>query len=281
MAEFSVLPIENSLGGSIHAVYDLLLRYRLHIVGETSVSVNHCLLALPGTKVEELTRVMSHPQALAQVDGYLRKLKVGLGLCVFLARGSGGGVRRLFLWASSCIHDWSQQRANQQTPTDRPQPTNRPKPNPNRPPRQVVKEAVDDTAGAAQMVAQQQLKGVAAVASRRAAELYGLEILDEGIQDYKDNVTRFIKLSRYGVWGVGAGWGCDAGARQPPPSTRPLSSTNQTTINHPPTPQGPPGQPRRRQRAPLQDLDRLLPQAGPRPALQGLIRFRPARHRHD
>lgn len=62
---------------------------------------------------------------------------------------------------------------------------------------QVVKEAVDDTAGAAQMVSQQQLVGVAAVASRRAAELYGLEILDEGIQDFKDNVTRFIKLSRW------------------------------------------------------------------------------------
>lgn len=80
MAEWAVLPIENSLGGSIHAVYDLLLRYRLHIVGETSVSVNHCLLALPGTKVEDVTRVLSHPQALAQVDGYLRKLKVRVWL---------------------------------------------------------------------------------------------------------------------------------------------------------------------------------------------------------
>lgn len=62
MADWAVLPIENSLGGSIHTVYDLLLRYRLHIVGETSVAVNHCLLALPGTKVTDLTRVLSHPQ---------------------------------------------------------------------------------------------------------------------------------------------------------------------------------------------------------------------------
>lgn len=67
--DWAVLPIENSLGGSIHAVYDLLLRYRLHIVGETSVAVNHCLLALPGTKKEELTRVLSHPQVTAMVVG--------------------------------------------------------------------------------------------------------------------------------------------------------------------------------------------------------------------
>ncbi|KAL6759379.1 hypothetical protein V8C86DRAFT_3018190 [Haematococcus lacustris] len=135
MAERAVLPIENSLGGSIHAVYDLLLRYRLHIVGETSLAINHCLVALPGTRLADVRRVMSHPQALAQCDGYLRKLG-------------------------------------------------------------VVKEAVDDTAGAAQMVARQELQGVGAVCSRRAAELYGLDVLEEGVQDVKDNITRFIVLSR-------------------------------------------------------------------------------------
>ena len=62
MVDRAVLPIENSLGGSIHAVYDLLLRYRLHIVGETSVAVNHCLMALPGSTMDSIKRVLSHPQ---------------------------------------------------------------------------------------------------------------------------------------------------------------------------------------------------------------------------
>ncbi len=63
IADRAVQPIENSLGGSIHAVYDLLLRYRVHIIAETSLGINHCLCALPGTKIEDITTVMSHPQA--------------------------------------------------------------------------------------------------------------------------------------------------------------------------------------------------------------------------
>eukprot|EP01026_Neomeris_dumetosa_P073716 TRINITY_DN7617_c0_g2_i3.p1 TRINITY_DN7617_c0_g2~~TRINITY_DN7617_c0_g2_i3.p1 ORF type:complete len:313 (+),score=19.68 TRINITY_DN7617_c0_g2_i3:254-1192(+) len=86
-------------------------------------------------KKDDIKRIMSHPQALAQCDGYLRKME-------------------------------------------------------------VVKEAVSDTAGAAKMVSEGQLSGVGAIASRTAAELYGLDILEEGIQDMKDNITRFIVLSR-------------------------------------------------------------------------------------
>lgn len=58
----AVLPIENSVAGSIHRNYDLLLRHRLHIVGEVQLLVNHCLLGLPGVEKEELKCVLSHPQ---------------------------------------------------------------------------------------------------------------------------------------------------------------------------------------------------------------------------
>uniref|UniRef100_A0A6N2L1A4 arogenate dehydratase n=1 Tax=Salix viminalis TaxID=40686 RepID=A0A6N2L1A4_SALVM len=76
LVDKAVLPIENSVGGSIHRNYDLLLRHRLHIVGEVQMIVNHCLLGLPGVPKEELKRVLSHPQALEQCDMTLSKLGV-------------------------------------------------------------------------------------------------------------------------------------------------------------------------------------------------------------
>lgn len=137
IADRAVLPVENSLGGSIHRNYDLLLRHRLHIVGEVQLPVHHCLLALPGVRKEYLTRVISHPQALAQCELTLTKL--GLN---------------------------------------------------------VAREAVDDTAGAAEYIAANNLRDTAAIASARAAELYGLHVLEEGIQDDSSNVTRFVMLAR-------------------------------------------------------------------------------------
>ncbi|KAF3788354.1 Arogenate dehydratase/prephenate dehydratase 1 [Nymphaea thermarum] len=76
LVDKAVLPIENSVGGSIHRNYDLLLRHRLHIVGEVQMAVNHCLLVLPGVAKEELKRVLSHPQALSQCELALGKLGV-------------------------------------------------------------------------------------------------------------------------------------------------------------------------------------------------------------
>ncbi|XP_074558696.1 arogenate dehydratase/prephenate dehydratase 6, chloroplastic-like [Curcuma longa] len=137
IADRAVLPVENSLGGSIHRNYDLLLRHRLHIVGEVQMPVHHCLLALPGVRKEYLTRVMSHPQALAQCELTLTRL--GLN---------------------------------------------------------VTRESFDDTAGAAEYVANNGLRDTAAIASARAAELYGLQVLADGIQDDSGNVTRFVMLAR-------------------------------------------------------------------------------------
>lgn len=137
IADRAVLPVENSLGGSIHRNYDLLLRHRLHIVGEVQLAVHHCLMALPGVRREFLTRVISHPQGLAQCEHTLTKL--GLN---------------------------------------------------------VAREAVDDTAGAAEFIATNNIRDTAAIASARAAEIYGLEILEDGIQDDASNVTRFVMLAR-------------------------------------------------------------------------------------
>ncbi|KAL6197638.1 hypothetical protein ACLB2K_033244 [Fragaria x ananassa] len=135
LVDKAVLPIENSVAGSIHRNYDLLLRHRLHIVGEVQLLVNHCLLGLPGVEKEELKCVLSHPQALAQCEMTLSSLG-------------------------------------------------------------IVRVNTDDTALAAQMVASTGVRDTGAVASSRAAEIYGLQILSDKIQDDDDNITRFLILAR-------------------------------------------------------------------------------------
>lgn len=70
-ADYAVLPIENSTTGAIRQVYDLLLQYQFYLVGETTVKVEHCLMALPGVKMEEITHVYSHEQGLFQSDRFL------------------------------------------------------------------------------------------------------------------------------------------------------------------------------------------------------------------
>ncbi|TYI10210.1 hypothetical protein ES332_A09G127300v1 [Gossypium tomentosum] len=74
VADRAVIPIENSLGGSIHGNYDLLHRHNLHIIGEIQFAVSHCLLANNGVDLHDLKTVLSHPQALAQCEKSLTKL---------------------------------------------------------------------------------------------------------------------------------------------------------------------------------------------------------------
>ena len=134
-AQWGLVPMDNSQAGSINETYDLFLRHGLHLVGETIVRVDHCLLALPGTAIDDVHEVISHPQAIAQCEEFLSALEANV-------------------------------------------------------------RAEYNTAGAAKRIADGRLEGVAAIASRRAGELYGLVALAERIQTYPDNSTRFGALSR-------------------------------------------------------------------------------------
>lgn len=71
--EYAVIPFENSSTGAVIDVYDLLLRYDYYIVGEVCVRVNHNLMAKPGTDIENIREVYSHPQAFMQSKEYLDK----------------------------------------------------------------------------------------------------------------------------------------------------------------------------------------------------------------
>ena len=90
--EAGLVPVENSQAGSINEVYDLLRQYDLFVTGEIGHPVNHCLLCLPGQKIGDIQRVISHPQALAQCDVYLRELKVEI-VATYDTAGSAKMVR--------------------------------------------------------------------------------------------------------------------------------------------------------------------------------------------
>ncbi len=138
-ADYGLIAIENSLAGSIHRNYDLLLQHNLWIVGEHYLRVRHCLIAAPGVRIEAIRRVISHPQALAQCDGYLR------------------------------AHGWKS-------------------------------EVFYDTAGAVKHLSaspdRDMVGCTAAIASCRAAEVYKMQVLAEGIEDNPANFTRFQVISQ-------------------------------------------------------------------------------------
>jgi prephenate dehydratase len=130
-----IMAIENTIAGSLLHNYELLRESGCTIVGEHKTHISHCLCALPGQKIEELTEVHSHPVALAQCYKYLSR-------------------------------------------------------------HQNLKMVEDeDTAGSAKWIAENNLKGVAALCHADAAKLYGLEVLENNVEDNPHNFTRFLVLS--------------------------------------------------------------------------------------
>src|SRR5437764_4320836 len=90
--EYGLVPVENSQAGSINEVYDLLRQHDLFVIGEIGHPVNHCLLCLQGQQLSDIKRVISHPQALAQCDVYLRDLNVEI-VATYDTAGSAKMVR--------------------------------------------------------------------------------------------------------------------------------------------------------------------------------------------
>ena len=91
-AAFAVVPVENSQAGSINERYDLLLKCDLNIFGEVDLRVSHCLMALPGESIADISRVYSHSQALAQCEEFLKRLDAEL-IPIYDTAGSAKMIR--------------------------------------------------------------------------------------------------------------------------------------------------------------------------------------------
>lgn len=134
-ASHGIVPIENSIEGSVNETYDLLLDSPLKVAGEVNLRIIHCLISHSNAKFSDIRTVYSHPQALAQCRGFLQALKC-----------------------------------------------------------EVI--PFYDTAGSVKAIKEKELKDAAAIASKRAAEIYNMTVLKEGIEDRPDNYTRFLILSK-------------------------------------------------------------------------------------
>jgi prephenate dehydratase len=102
-ADSGILPIENSLHGSVLENYDLLQRYRLSIIGEVKLRIVHCLMANHGVELNDIHRVYSHPQALAQCRSYLKRLRRAEAVSVYDTAGAAKFVREKNLTDAAAV----------------------------------------------------------------------------------------------------------------------------------------------------------------------------------
>lgn len=134
--KYGILPIENSLTGSISEIYDYLNKYELYIVGEKKLKIKHNLIGLKSSKKENIKTIYSHIQGFMQSSKYLESFP------------------------------------------------------------ECDKIPYYNTATSVKYVAKKQNENYAAIGSKRAAETYGLKILDENINNINDNYTRFIIIGK-------------------------------------------------------------------------------------
>jgi prephenate dehydratase len=135
VADFVLAPIENSLAGSVHRSFDLLVESNLQIIGEVIIPIVHNLIAVPGARFERITVVESHPVALAQCERFF----------------------------SAHLR--------------------------------IKRVPAEDTAGSVREMIRRGDPACAAIASKRAAEIYGGAILREHLEDDRENYTRFLLLA--------------------------------------------------------------------------------------
>ena len=145
LADYAVLPIENSTAGIVSEIYDLLVEFEHYIVGEQVIGIEHCLLGLPGASMEDIRRVYSHPQSLMQSAAFLNQHS-----------------------------DWQQ-------------------------------VSLLNNAFAAQKVKEDGKTEQAAIAGAVAARIYGLDILQRGVNQAENNRTRFIIVSGRKIFREDAG----------------------------------------------------------------------------
>ena len=139
VVDYGIVPIENSSSGSINEVYDLLQKTNLHIIGELSLMIDHCILALPNTKLEQIDTIYSHPQPFQQCSNFLEKYP-----------------------------HWK-----------------------------IV--YCDSTSSAMETVAKLNKPNISAMGNKDGGELYGLQVLEHNFANQKENITRFIVLSRESI----------------------------------------------------------------------------------